>query len=42
MGRSIAIRNPESLIRSLLDNLTWERVEVDMIQLCGPGLRAGG
>jgi hypothetical protein len=29
-------RAPESLIRSLLDNLTWERVEVDMIRFSGP------
>jgi hypothetical protein len=29
-------QNPESLIRSLLDNLTWERVEVDMIRFAGP------
>src|SRR5206468_11552403 len=28
--------DPESLIRSLLDNLTWERVEVDMIRFAGP------
>lgn len=27
---------PEAIIRSLLDNLTWERVEVDMIRLAGP------
>jgi hypothetical protein len=27
---------PEALIRSLLDNLTWERVEVDMMRLAGP------
>jgi hypothetical protein len=27
---------PEALIRSLLDNLTWERVEVDMIRFGGP------
>jgi hypothetical protein len=27
---------PERLIRSLLDNLTWERVEVDMIRFAGP------
>jgi len=27
---------PEALIRSLLDDLTWERVEVDMIRLAGP------
>ncbi len=29
-------KQPEFLIRSLLDNLTWERVEVDMIRLAGP------
>ena len=29
-------RQPDLLIRSLLDNLTWERVEVDMIRLAGP------
>ncbi|MGO8839518.1 MAG: TonB-dependent receptor [Limisphaerales bacterium] len=29
-------REPERLIRSLLDNLTWERVEVDLIRLAGP------
>jgi hypothetical protein len=29
-------RQPEALIRSLLDNLTWERVEVDMIRFAGP------
>jgi hypothetical protein len=29
-------RDPETLIRSLLDSLTWERVEVDMIQFSGP------
>jgi len=28
--------HPEELIRSLLDNLTWERVEVDMIHFSGP------
>jgi len=28
--------DPEALIRSLLDNLTWERVEVDMIRFSGP------
>lgn len=27
---------PDILIRSLLDNLTWERVEVDMIRFGGP------
>jgi hypothetical protein len=29
-------QNPEALIGSLLDNLTWERVEVDMIRFDGP------
>lgn len=29
-------REPQALIRSLLDNLTWERVEVDMIRFSGP------
>jgi hypothetical protein len=29
-------REPVALIRSLLDNLTWERVEVDMIRFSGP------
>jgi hypothetical protein len=29
-------RQPEALIRALLDNLTWERVEVDMIRFAGP------
>jgi hypothetical protein len=29
-------RHPDALIRSLLDNLTWERVEVDMIRFAGP------
>ena len=29
-------RQPDKLIRSLLDNLTWERVEVDLIRLAGP------
>ena len=28
--------DPPALIRSLLDNLTWERVEVDMIRFAGP------
>jgi hypothetical protein len=27
---------PEILIKSLLDNLTWERVEVDLIRFSGP------
>jgi len=29
-------QNPEALIHSLLDSLTWERVEVDMIRFVGP------
>jgi hypothetical protein len=29
-------QEPDKLIRSLLDDLTWERVEVDMIRLAGP------
>jgi hypothetical protein len=29
-------RQPEALIRALLDNLTWDRVEVDMIRFAGP------
>lgn len=29
-------REPDALIRSLLDSLTWERVEVDMIRFSGP------
>ncbi len=29
-------KQPEILIKSLLDSLTWERVEVDMIQFGGP------
>ena len=29
-------RTPDALIRSLLDSLTWERVEVDMIRFAGP------
>lgn len=28
--------SPEKLIRALLDNLTWERIEVDMICTAGP------
>jgi len=30
------MREPEVLIRSLLDDLGWERVEVDMIRFAGP------
>src|ERR1051325_2042272 len=29
-------REPDALIRSLLDNLTWERVEVDIVRFSGP------
>ena len=29
-------KESDSLIRALLDNLTWERVEVDMIRFAGP------
>jgi hypothetical protein len=29
-------REPGALMRSLLDDLTWERVEVDMIRFAGP------
>jgi hypothetical protein len=32
-------QQPEALIRSLLDDLTWERVEVDMIRFAGPAFR---
>jgi hypothetical protein len=35
-GAFYSHREPEVLIRSLLDNLTWERVEVDMISFSGP------
>ena len=35
-GAFYLFREPEVLIRSLLDNLTWERVEVDMIRFAGP------
>jgi hypothetical protein len=30
-------RDPKALIRSLADNLTTERIEVDLIQVTGPG-----
>jgi hypothetical protein len=29
-------QQPDQLIHSLLDNLTWERIEVDMIHFAGP------
>ena len=35
-GAFYAYRTPEALILSLLDDLTWERVEVDMIRFAGP------
>jgi len=35
-GTFYHFRQPDLLIRSLLDNLTWDRVEVDMIRLAGP------
>ncbi len=35
-GTFYSHRHPEVLIGSLLDNLTWERVEVDMIRFAGP------
>jgi hypothetical protein len=35
-GAFYSYRAPEALILSLLDNLTWERVEVDMIRFAGP------
>ena len=35
-GTFYSHQQPGALIRSLLDNLTWERVEVDMIRFAGP------
>jgi len=35
-GAFYSHREPDALIRSLLDDLTWERVEVDMIRFAGP------
>src|ERR1041384_3590006 len=35
-GSFYSHRQPDALIRSLLDSLTWERVEVDMIRFAGP------
>ncbi|MGN6553965.1 MAG: TonB-dependent receptor [Verrucomicrobiota bacterium] len=35
-GTFYSHHDPEALIRSLLDNLTWERIEVDMISFAGP------
>ena len=36
LRRVLPAPQPDRLIRSLLDNLTWERVEVDMIRFGGP------
>jgi hypothetical protein len=35
-GTFYSHRQPDALIRSLLDGLTWERVEVDTIRFAGP------
>ena len=35
-GAFYSWEKPEMLIGSLLDNLTWERIEVDMIRFAGP------
>ncbi len=35
-GSCYAHEQPAALIHSLLDNLTWERIEVDMIRFAGP------
>jgi hypothetical protein len=35
-GSFYSHQHPDVLIRSLLDSLTWERVEVDMIRFAGP------
>jgi hypothetical protein len=35
-GTFYSHREPETLLRELLDDLTWERVEVDMIRFAGP------
>lgn len=35
-GTFYSFHEPDVLIRSLLDNLTWERIEVDMIRFSGP------
>src|SRR6516225_3278255 len=35
-GTFYSHQQPDALIRSLLDSLTWERVEVDMIRFAGP------
>jgi hypothetical protein len=35
-GTFYSHRQPDILIRSLLDSLTWERIEVDVIRFAGP------
>lgn len=35
-GAFFRYRDAENLVQSLLDDLTWERVEVDMIRVSGP------
>jgi len=35
-GTFYSYQDPEALIRALLDGLTWEHVEVDMIRFSGP------
>ena len=35
-GTFYSHRQPDLLIRSLLDSLTWERIEVDVIRFAGP------
>ena len=35
-GSCYSHEKPAELIHSLLDNLTWERIEVDMIRFAGP------
>jgi len=35
-GAFYLVQDPDSLIRALLDDLTWERVEVDLIRFSGP------
>jgi hypothetical protein len=38
-GTFYLFHDPERLIQGLLDNLTWERVEVDMIHFAGPAFQ---
>lgn len=39
-GAFYSHHQPDQLIRGLLDNLTWERIEVDMIRFAGPAFAA--